>query len=65
MGLLDKFKENLALSIYGMTKSEALKKNICIQCKKSPTFTTEMGRREYPISGLCEPCFDEICKEDE
>ena len=56
MNLLD----NLAKEIYGITKEEALSQNICLQCKKTPTFITVAGEKEYPISGLCEPCFDGI-----
>lgn len=52
MNLLD----NLAKEIYGITKEEALSQNICLQCKKTPTFITVAGEKEYPISGLCEPC---------
>lgn len=62
---LKDLKENLAKSIYGITPTEAKAKNICIRCKKSPTFSTEIGKNEYRISGLCEPCFDELTREEE
>jgi len=62
MVTLEKFKDNLAFDIYGMTKSEAIKKGICIQCKEPaiPKCYSNAGLREYRISGLCEKCFNEI-----
>ncbi len=62
MNPMQNFKDELAVSIYGMTAKEAIKQKVCIQCKKSPTFTTGAGVKEYQITGLCEPCFDEITK---
>jgi hypothetical protein len=48
----------LARNMYGMTKQEALLNGICVRCKLPPTFYSMAGRAEYPITGLCEPCFD-------
>jgi hypothetical protein len=45
---------------FGETREDAKDKRVCVSCKQHPTFTTEAGRREYEISGLCEPCFDRI-----
>lgn len=58
---LQDVKDELAMMAYGMTRSEALKQNICIQCKESITensFYTANGKLEYQISGLCEHCYD-------
>ena len=57
---LQHFKDDLAVNIYGMTKAEAHAKGICIQCRKTPVFTSELGPKEYQISGLCDPCWDTI-----
>lgn len=57
---LQEFRDNLASSIYGMTKTEAHAKGVCISCKKPPVFTSKLGPKEYQISGLCDPCWDAI-----
>ncbi|KKN66726.1 hypothetical protein LCGC14_0468370 [marine sediment metagenome] len=56
------FKDNLARNLYGITAMEAVDKGVCIQCKEEalPKCYSEAGRKEYKISGLCEPCFDGI-----
>ena len=62
---LQKFKDNLAFSCYGMTVAEAHEQGVCISCGKPPTFYSDAGRKEYQISALGEPCFDRITKEPE
>lgn len=62
---LNQLKEDLAKDAYSMTVAEAKAKGICICCKKPPTFYSEPGRREYQITGLCEPCFDKLADEGE
>jgi hypothetical protein len=48
---------------FGITRKEAQNQRVCAMCKQSPTFTTEAGRKEYAISGVCEPCFDDLFAE--
>ena len=64
---LDEFKDAISKSAFGMTKAEARKTSICVQCKEPALAKcySDAGRREYAISGLCEQCFDSICGEDE
>jgi hypothetical protein len=57
---LQNFKDNLSKTAYGLTKAEALAQGVCFRCKCAPTFYTAAGVAEYPISGLCEPCFDAV-----
>ncbi len=61
------FKDNVARDLYGMTAAEAIDKGVCIQCGEEalPKCYSEAGRKEYKISGLCEPCFDGITAEPE
>jgi hypothetical protein len=62
---LQQFKDDLAFSIYGMTEAEAHAKGVCIECKKPPVFTSELGPKEYEISGLCDACWDAMFGMDE
>ena len=54
------FKDAAARAAHGMTVAEAHAAGVCLRCRKPPTFYSEAGRREYRISGLCEPCFDAL-----
>jgi hypothetical protein len=58
--LPDDFVERGYREAFGETREEAQDKRVCVSCKQHPTFTTEAGRREYEISGLCEPCWNRI-----
>jgi hypothetical protein len=53
-------KENLSKELFGEHLSNAKSLGICIKCRQKalPRCTTDAGRREYEISGLCEVCFD-------
>lgn len=51
---------------FGMTKAEAHKKQICIDCKRKVELVQLPHIRdvaEYQLSGLCPKCFDSITKE--
>ena len=50
----------LAKALYGMTRLEAIRAGVCIDCKKYAQWYSPAGKAEYFISGLCEPCFDKI-----
>lgn len=56
------FLDQTAKKVFGVTKTEALEEGICVQCRELaiPKCYSDAGLREYPISGLCELCFDEI-----
>lgn len=66
MSSLEDFKEFMANKAFGMTKKEAHAKDICVCCKEpwQPKTYTQLGRKEYQISGLCEECFERITKQD-
>jgi hypothetical protein len=51
----------------GMQSDEMKGKGLCLECGELalPKCYSEDGRREVAISGLCEPCFDALCGEDE
>ncbi len=64
MGSLQDFKDSMSKDLYDMTAREAIEKGICVDCKEPALAKcySDAGRREYPISGLCETCFDRIFK---
>ena len=72
---LQMLKDNLSTISCGMTKEEAHKLGICLQCRQKIVKTTRRankpggiysnaGHQEYAISGLCEFCFDELFRDE-
>lgn len=57
--------DSLAKKAFGMTLSEAHRRGVCICCHESPVTHTPEGEKEYTISGMCEPCFDNMFQEEE
>jgi hypothetical protein len=64
---LESIKDILSKEVFGVSRSEAQQKGLCVQCKEPalPKCYSEAGVKEYSISGLCEKCFDEIMGGDE
>lgn len=60
---LQDFKDEVSKMAHGMTRGEAVVRGICISCKEPATWYSEAGRREYHISGMCEPCWDKLFAE--
>lgn len=61
---LQTFKDEMARTAFGAAPSDV--PGHCIQCREGfsdSNVYSEAGWRETKISGLCERCFDEICKE--
>lgn len=63
---LQKLVDGLAREVFGRAPSDVPGKCIACCCPfNEHNVFTEAGWRETKISGLCEKCFDEICKEDD
>ena len=61
MNELDTFKEETAFRLFGRSRSLAIAGNGCVKCGETATdFRDELSRKEYGISGLCQPCQDSI-----
>ena len=72
--------EAMELKLFGMTRTEAFAKNICINCKapiryehtfddaeatgENGQIYSDAGFEEYGISGLCETCYDNVTREE-
>ena len=46
------------LKIYGLTRSEAIKKNICCCCKTKPSMQNPNDLVEFRVTGVCGRCID-------
>jgi len=58
--LLDEF----GVRIFGISRTEALSKNICIMCKEpAGQFRTVISAKEYNLSALCQSCQDKTFEE--
>ena len=61
MNELETFKEETAFRLFGRSRSLAIAGNGCVKCGETATdFRDELSRKEYGISGLCQPCQDSI-----
>lgn len=59
---MNQMKDNLSKEIYGIPRSEAIEKGICLQCKEpalAKCYSPE-GRKDFFITGMCEKCYDEL-----
>ena len=59
---LKELQDDFAKSCFGITKGESQETMSCISCKLPVInrIKTDLGWKEYGISGLCEICFDSI-----
>jgi hypothetical protein len=68
MNALDTFKEEMAFSLFGRSRTLAIAGNQCVKCGGSVVlskdggldFRDEVSEREYGISGFCQSCQDNV-----
>tara|TARA_Y100000004_G_scaffold195896_1_gene264243 strand:+ start:139 stop:345 length:207 start_codon:yes stop_codon:yes gene_type:complete len=66
MNELELAKEAMSLNLYGRSRSIALAAGQCVKCGGFDLeFRDELSRKEYGISGLCQPCQDGIFGEED
>ena len=54
---LQQFIDDVAVEVYGMTRTEALQEKMCVAClHKVKMFSNKISADEYNISALCETC---------
>ena len=54
--------DRIALALFNMTRTEALRTSVCIRCKTPvhpESFRDDISRKEYGISAYCQKCQDE------
>lgn len=58
---MEKFLNELSLSLFGRSRSLAKAGKGCVSCGKPTTkFKDDRSQKEYTISGLCQECQDSI-----
>lgn len=64
MSKLEDLKDELQKAAGMLPRKEAWEKGLCVQCRQPalPKCYSDLGRKEYRISGMCEACFDEMFK---
>lgn len=61
MNELDNAKEEMAFKLFGRSPSVCKTGGQCVKCGFfNLEFRDELSRKEYGISGLCQPCQDGI-----
>ena len=60
-----KVLDTISLSMFGKSRSEAIRQNICVNCGgEADIFVDIKSKREFAISGLCQNCQDSLFSED-
>ena len=61
MSELEQMKEDMAMKLFGRSRTIALAGNECVKCGEfNLEFRDEISRKEYSISALCQCCQDGI-----
>ena len=59
MNEIDQHKENLAMTLFGRSRTLALAGNQCVKCGATQLeFRDAISEKEYKISALCQNCQD-------
>jgi hypothetical protein len=59
--------DEFAKQLFGISNTDACKQLLCVFCRKKvdpAKMSTDMHRREWEISGVCETCQDETFGKD-
>jgi hypothetical protein len=61
MNAMEKFKEEMAFSLFGRSRRLAIAGNQCVKCGEFDLwFRDELSRKEHGISGFCQSCQDDV-----
>ena len=65
VGPIEDLLETLS-EIIGTPRSVAFRDQLCVICSgDASTFKNEVSKREYGLSGMCQPCQDKIFDSEE
>ena len=58
---LAKLLDDISTLVYGRVRTASIGGDVCVTCgQPAVTFTDEISRREYRISGMCQTCQDKV-----
>jgi len=64
-GAFETFLERYAEEAYGRSRTESIRKNICLGCGEAVgEFRDSLSKKEYAISGFCQVCQDKVFGKD-
>ena len=56
--------ESMLSSVFGVDRVKTISEGYCVSCDtediKATSFTDDLSRKEYAISGLCQSCQDDV-----
>jgi uncharacterized protein with PIN domain len=59
MSILEQYKEDLSMKLFGRSAILAIAGNQCVECgKPADKFRDDVSAREYKISACCQDCQD-------
>ena len=59
--LIVKLLDDVSSQAFGIKRTDALKAKLCTFCKKpAESFKDALSRKEYSITGMCQPCQDDF-----
>ena len=58
---LDRTLEAMSSILFGVSRKESISAGTFVSCKEEATdFNDHISRKEFTISGLCQPCQDSV-----
>ncbi len=61
MSILEQYKEDLSMKLFGRSAILAIAGNQCVECGKlADKFRDALSAREYTISACCQDCQDKF-----
>jgi len=59
MSVLEQYKENLSMKLFGRSYTLAIAGNQCVECgKRADKFRNAISAKEYQLAATCQHCQD-------